>query len=768
MTTDSAVYLIEFHQQLNEHFNLEEIRTLCFKLHIDYETISGDEKSSRIRELLLAMGRYGRLSDLIKVVREERPNVDWPSIPDNFQLPESLAPEERVVSPDQYNVYGDVVQGDIVAGNKIEGNQNVFVGKHGVNVPGSVGRDVITGTKIENYYTNPNPQNVEEQRVRAVLLEKVQKYWVEGVLGKSLHHLARIDLRFESKNELVERPWMLEIAPQGFSPEDVPSNVSVLTLANKLGGDMLILGDPGSGKTTTLLEIARDLILEAKQDDSLQIPIVVNLSSWAQKQLSLEKWLIQELHKTYQTNRNFSQNWLNKEPFILLLDGLDEVAEVYREACITAINTFRANHGSTKIFVCSRLKDYEILPQKLQFTTAVVIKPLSRTQVQAYLVNGGERLASVYQKLKMDDSLWELAQSPLMLSIMTLAYQNMPVDELVVGNSQDHHNRLLTHYIERMFSRKPLAKKYDKEQATHWLSFLASQLQKHNQPVYYIESMQLSWLSSKEQIWYRFVIGFFIGSIFGLISGSIFGTGVGILVGLLVSLIAGITPKNIETTDSIQWSWGKSKQALLIGLMAGLLGSNIGWVFGGVLNTVFGGTLGILYIVLIVGLDVKKIETKFTPNQGVIFSLKNFAWLGILFGITFCITFGIVGLLLGQLIGGRVVAVYFGVFTGILFGFVGGLSIVLFGGLINELGIAPVGNGGNVVIQHYLLRFFLSYRNYLPGSDLVVFLNDMDDHILLRKVGGGYIFAHRVLLGYFANLWLKLNKTSSTGGTGNE
>jgi len=48
VTTDSATYLTELHQRLNQHFNLAEIQTLCLQLHVDYESIPGQEKPSII------------------------------------------------------------------------------------------------------------------------------------------------------------------------------------------------------------------------------------------------------------------------------------------------------------------------------------------------------------------------------------------------------------------------------------------------------------------------------------------------------------------------------------------------------------------------------------------------------------------------------------------------------------------------------------------------------------------------------------------------
>lgn len=72
----------------------------------------------------------------------------------------------------------------------------------------------------------------------------------------------------------------------------------------------------------------------------------------------------------------------------------------------------------------------------------------------------------------------------------------------------------------------------------------------------------------------------------------------------------------------------------------------------------------------------------------------------------------------------------------------GGLVYGLVGGLVG---------GGNAVVQHYTLRFVLSRKGLLPWN-LVPFLDYASERIFLRKVGGGYVFVHRMLMEYFASL----------------
>jgi hypothetical protein len=59
--------------------------------------------------------------------------------------------------------------------------------------------------------------------------------------------------------------------------------------------------------------------------------------------------------------------------------------------------------------------------------------------------------------------------------------------------------------------------------------------------------------------------------------------------------------------------------------------------------------------------------------------------------------------------------------------------------------------GGLTCIQHIVLRYILYYSNTIPWN-YPAFLDYCADRILLRRVGGGYIFIHRLLQDYFASL----------------
>lgn len=62
-------------QALMEAFDLEELRTLCFDLVIDYDSLRGEGKEAKARELILFAQRHQKTPQLVAKIGESRPNL---------------------------------------------------------------------------------------------------------------------------------------------------------------------------------------------------------------------------------------------------------------------------------------------------------------------------------------------------------------------------------------------------------------------------------------------------------------------------------------------------------------------------------------------------------------------------------------------------------------------------------------------------------------------------------------------------------------------
>ena len=72
-----SVSLVQLRQVLETRFNRQELRTLCFDLDVDYDSLPGEGKGAKARELVAYLERRDLLPALIALVRQQRPDVVW-------------------------------------------------------------------------------------------------------------------------------------------------------------------------------------------------------------------------------------------------------------------------------------------------------------------------------------------------------------------------------------------------------------------------------------------------------------------------------------------------------------------------------------------------------------------------------------------------------------------------------------------------------------------------------------------------------------------
>jgi hypothetical protein len=77
-------------------------------------------------------------------------------------------------------------------------------------------------------------------------------------------------------------------------------------------------------------------------------------------------------------------------------------------------------------------------------------------------------------------------------------------------------------------------------------------------------------------------------------------------------------------------------------------------------------------------------------------------------------------------------------------------SVIISAFAIGTIGSLVIG-GGKACIQHLILRCLLSLGGNTPWN-YAQFLDCAAERIFLQKVGGGYIFVHRLLLEHFATM----------------
>jgi len=436
-----------------------------------------------------------------------------------------------------------------------------------------------------------------------------------------------------------------------------------------------------------------------------------------------------------------------------LLDALDEANASYREPCLKSINEFRHGDGLVPFAVSSRIEDYDRLSGDLDLSGAVLIQPLAESAIRGYLLKT-DAPPGLLEGFEKDADLRELLSTPLWINVVLLACRDAP--DVLLDNTMapaELRRLILSRYVDHMFTRPKAVdifpkldslgkvhqprkeRTYPRKQAEHWLCWLASSMIRLNRNPFYLEGFNNDWLPTLQQrglagIIALLAVGLSAGLAGGLAAGLFLGLPGSLFIGLICGLTGGfwsgvVAGIGSNAADRLHWSWKRVRSARVYLVVIVLLGMLLGGISLGLL---FGLVLGLVLLatfVLTLGLRAEEIPVRASQNEGT--------WRSGVNAFLTCLCFGFANGLLGELIGGLR-----GAMASLSLGFVVGLPMEL-------------RTGGSFFVNHWSLRLTLRAYNFAPLL-YVPFLNYATERLLLRRVGGGYIFIHRVLMEYFASL----------------
>ena len=613
---------------------------------------------------------------------------------------------------------------------------------------------VITwwGSRRGRSTSSPDHFPTLEQQSRIRFLAKLYSRY-DDILKRSLEGAEPIKLALHSKPEAVINSTRLQFRQKNLPGQALPAGTSLLQVYDQNGGELLLLGNPGSGKTTLLLKLAQSLHQRATQDEHDPLPVIVNLSTWANARKPLQDWLTEEIARSYDVPHSLIAQWIQKDQILPLLDGLDEVPKGAQSACINAINTFKRQH-LVPLIVCSRTHEYYKQQPHLVLQNAVVIQPLSEDEVDAYLKDAGKPLAGIRSVLRKNAELRELVRTPLFLHIVTLAYRGISVQALPKkGTMKEQQRQIFDQYVWRMLECQEETSLFPLQHTIHCLHWLAQQMRAHNQTVLFLEQLQPDWLPKRQRPLYRLCVVLFVMLVVVLFEQlawvlifGLFGDSKGLLGGLLggipLALLGGVSfglffgLRAIRPSEVLTWSRKDIQSRLFYGLFIGL----------------FGGAPFLLFRGLTTRMSGKQLTERLhlSPNEGMRRSAKNGLLVGPFAGVFYGVFAGLYSGPTFGLLGG----LFFGLLEGLFFGLYSGLLIGLFFGL-------------GAFLQHYVLRFWLWQARVLPWR-AVRFLDDAAHCILLYKDGSGYRFIHPLFLDYFADLDVSSPPTHQAESTGRQ
>ncbi len=524
---------------------------------------------------------------------------------------------------------------------------------------------------------------------------------------------------------------------------------------------LLIVGEPGAGKTVLLLKVALNLLGNTNLKEKEPFPVIFNLASWNKDYANFGEWLKAMLVSGNGLSKDFAERLLREKRFILLLDGLDELArneedaeaDQKRAACLESLNNYL---DGEKTVICCRIDEFAAMQKNTAQDAPVSakIKVLNLTEVEIFKALGHAQTnpkhhasaKNVSELIAKDENaaLRKILCTPFYFTIaLEVFYKRLSAETNLPHDEKELGTYLIEKYVERKLDKTSNPNNFDKEKTKKWLKWLAELMEKETKQLITFELADLHPADLTKRWFFGGVVGLFVGLLVGLVGGLVFGLVFGLIGGLVFGLVGGLifglVVKNIKTEDIVKMEF--TIKSLKKGLVGGLV---VGLIVG-----LVGGLFGSLFVGLVIGL-----------------------------------VFGLVGVLFGGLEELKKINQitylenpYQRLYGGFIFNFLLMISVfTLFGSFLSSLNYFPkLQLTADVTLQellpafyavvafpiyqlfttpiflHSYLRFCFWYEGAMPLK-YATFLDYAAEARILEKDGGQWRFRHQNLQEYFAKL----------------
>ena len=344
-------------------------------------------------------------------------------------------------------------------------------------------------------------------------------------------------------------------------------------LARVPTGRLVVLGEPGAGKTMLMVRLVLDLL--ARRGPGAPVPALTSLASWNPRVQDLHRWLGLQLatdHPALAAKRlrgpeGGSIDRLLAAGLVLpILDGLDEMPDDIRGAALTRISD--ALLAGQQIVVTCRTEQYRELmrtqgPRPTLRAAAIQLHPLDAGTISRYLLDdaGGLDAAARWEPvlgvLGTTAPVALALAKPLMISLARVIYNPRPGEHTgalrdpaelrdpVLSGQAAVEALLFDAFIPAAY-RFGLPgrerQRWSARRAEDWLTFLAVHLERR------IKAPDLAWWQLSSSL-SRLAGGLLVGCasflMFGLAGwiagGRSYGAGYGLTYGLVFGLAGGLS-----------------------------------------------------------------------------------------------------------------------------------------------------------------------------------------------------------------------------------
>jgi len=323
---------------------------------------------------------------------------------------------EQIVSRDV--AYGDTIAGDKVGGDKIDigeiagltavGNSkieikgNVYIGVPMPEPQSTKGKSSSSAREAELTYLNALLTKCTDWAEKYTPLAGIAEVRAATVDGP------RLDLP-----QIFMPPGFEKLIEHGFGEQRHVERVPVDDLRSAVSEyrRVVLLGEPGAGKTTTLWRLVYDYAAAALHDENAPLPVLVSLGGYTGVEPPL-----QYCQAHFGGLGDQLVGYLRNKRVILLLDALNEMPRQEYQERVQRIERFLGEHPDISVVVTCRALDYvgTLALEKVD------IKPLDVTRQWEYLQHylGAEHGEALFWQLAGDEvaalwSVWQAASGTL-------------------------------------------------------------------------------------------------------------------------------------------------------------------------------------------------------------------------------------------------------------------------------------------------------------------------------------------------------------------
>jgi len=475
-------------------------------------------------------------------------------------------------------------------------------------------------------------ENVTLDTIADRLASEVNSQWQDEIRDRDLNSPYLLPVSWDSRTSAEDWKALQRIASNATGslgsptvtraegPESLAGSGRELpeVLKRVPTGRLIVLGEPGAGKTVLMIRLVLDLL--SNREPGSPIPVLCPVASWDPAHMGLNDWLVEMLPMDHPflaaeappgiQGENLARALLDSGKIMPVLDGLDEIPDDVRASAIARLDE-GLSYGERFVATC-RTDDFKEATishwgEAVNLRGAAVIEllPLRFDAAFEYLMDSAPtvqsrtRWTAVEEKIRTHPALRQVLESPLMVTLARSIY-NTARNPSHIGNIPDpeglttsRHPRqdLLRGFIPAVYQSGP-SSRWSIGDSERWLKFLAGHLEARIEMPDFIlwdlaKSIPHFLAAAVGRISKGVVLGRFTCVAFSLAAAVVTGLGVAsrsgpthgclaaLAAGLAVCLpgaVTGLLPGGLALWTPI---------GLAAGLYGGLIGSDVGGIDAG-------------------------------------------------------------------------------------------------------------------------------------------------------------------------------------------